>query len=232
YWDGTSFASATPVYNTTWTTISVASLTSGGTFTVGANCAGDTDNCIATSYGTVTVNMSYSPVTFTAAIGDPANGLDHAIQLTWTPVAGATAYDVEYSTDGTTWSSLYSGTNTDYLHMTGDNPNAPYYYRVRSVFGAQVCNWKQAAQYPIHTAADAPELVLLSNPTEYTLDVTIQAESPVTNPSSTTYSIRCATTGQFVQADGTLGATEVFQTRTAWGTITVTGLTPNTEYCF
>lgn len=35
-----------------------------------------------------------------------------------------------------------------------------------------------------------------------------------------------------MQADGSLGATEVFKTKAAWGTQTVTGLNSNTEYCF
>ncbi|GAI53405.1 unnamed protein product, partial [marine sediment metagenome] len=40
------------------------------------------------------------------------------------------------------------------------------------------------------------------------------------------------TTGQYVQADGTLNILEVFQTKAAWGTKTVTGLSLSTEYCF
>src|SRR5690606_8500989 len=38
--------------------------------------------------------------------------------------------------------------------------------------------------------------------------------------------------GQYVQADGSLGATAVWQTAAAWGVETVTGLASETEYTF
>ncbi|MFA5389331.1 MAG: LamG-like jellyroll fold domain-containing protein, partial [Candidatus Omnitrophota bacterium] len=48
----------------------------------------------------------------------------------------------------------------------------------------------------------------------------------------TEHSIYCVTTSQYVQANGTLGATEVFQTPAVWGTKTVTGLSCNTQHTF
>lgn len=232
YWDGTAFTSVTPIYDITWNIITVPSILTGGTYTVTTTCNGDVNFCISPSSGNVNVTINSSPATLTAAIGTPANGLNHYIDINWATVSGVTGYELEYSTDGLSWFSLYSGTNTNYQHNTGDSPNAPYYYRVRSVFGMTTCNWTSASQYPIHTAADAPAVPVLSNATTYTLDVTLQTETPVANPASTTYSIYCPTTGQFVQAGGTLGATEVFQTKASWGTITITGLAPNTNYCF
>lgn len=60
------------------------------------------------------------------------------------------------------------------------------------------------------------------------------------NPTDTTYSIAVSTTSNFtvtnyVQADGTLNITPVYQTYTAWGSGTGTlalGLIPNTSYWF
>lgn len=231
YWDGSDFTSAIPVFNTAWDVIVVSAISTGGTYTAGAKCSGDTENCIATSFDTVVITLQTSPATLTSAIGIPANGLNHYIQLNWPSASGATSYEVEYSTNGSTWNSLYTGTDLSYNHNTGDSPNAPYYYRVRSVFGSQPCSWTEATN-PIYTAADVPAVPALSNATPYTIDLTLQTETPVANPTSTTYSIRNATTNQFVQADGSLGATEVFQTQAAWGTVTVTGLIPNTNYCF
>lgn len=87
-----------------------------------------------------------------------------------------------------------------------------------------------------HRAEDVPPLMpalpVLSNPTPYTLDLTLVPETPVANPPGTTYSIYCSTAGLFVQANGSLGATEVFRSMADWGTITVTGLTQNSNYCF
>ncbi|GAI53401.1 unnamed protein product, partial [marine sediment metagenome] len=54
------------------------------------------------------------------------------------------------------------------------------------------------------------ELPLISAVTSNSLDLTLQAETPVANPPFTTYSIYCTTTGQYVQADGTLNILEVF----------------------
>ncbi|MDO9099074.1 MAG: cohesin domain-containing protein, partial [Candidatus Methanoperedens sp.] len=68
--------------------------------------------------------------------------------------------------------------------------------------------------------------------TSNSLNITLNAETPVENPSNTTYSIYCTTTIQYVQANGTLGSNEVFQTKSVWGTKTVTGLLNSKEYCF
>jgi hypothetical protein len=64
----------------------------------------------------------------------------------------------------------------------------------------------------------------VNNPFSNRLDVTINPD-----PSETTainYAIYESTTVKYVQADGTLGASAVWQDITAWGTKTVTGLTP------
>lgn len=168
----------------------------------------------------------------TAAIGSPVNGLAHHLNLSWDALSGATGYDVQYSTDGSSYTnaSPASVTTTSYNFNAGDNPNTRYWFRVRAKDATQTCDWTYTS--PIYTAADAPLLPLLTNAVGTTLDLTLQAETPVANPAITTYSIVCSTTGQFVQADGTLGATEVFRTKAAWGTVHINGLTSGAEYCF
>jgi hypothetical protein len=71
---------------------------------------------------------------------------------------------------------------------------------------------------------------VLSNPTRFTLDVAIASGDG--NPASTTYALAETTGGLFLQSDGTLGASAFYQTATAWGTTTVTGLAPTTTYTF
>jgi hypothetical protein len=61
------------------------------------------------------------------------------------------------------------------------------------------------------------------------LDVAVNVNG---NPSSTEFAIYETSTGNYVQADGTLGATAVWQTATTWGTKTVTGLSASTPYTF
>lgn len=172
------------------------------------------------------------PATFTAAIGAPANGAAHYISLTWSTVAGATGYELQYSTDGTNWNALYNGTALTYSHNTGAIGNKPFYYQVRTLVNSTQSTWKQATQYPIYSACDVPALPLLSNAQPFSMTLALQPEAPDTNPAYTTYSIYCTTTSQYLQANGTLGATEVFQTRSAWGNVNVTGLSASTNYCF
>lgn len=167
----------------------------------------------------------------TAAIGTPANGPNHHMDVTWDALSGATAYDIEYSNNGSTWNTLASPTTNSYNHNFGDNPNVAMYYRVRAKDATTTCAWATMAT-PVYTACDLPAVPTTSNITQTTLDLDIVAETPVANPAITTYSIYEQNTGQYVQANGTLGATEVFQTQAQWGTVTVTGLTALTEYCF
>lgn len=173
-----------------------------------------------------------APASCTAAIGTPANGTTHYINITWAAVASATAYNLEYSTNGSTWTPLYTGTALTYSHNTGAIGNLPYYYHVRATVGGTPSAYTNATQYPIYSACDVPAPPTLSNAQPFTMQLAIAPEVPDTNPAYTTYSIYCTTTSQYVQAGGTLGATEVFQTRAAWGTVTISGLSASTNYCF
>ncbi|MDZ4845201.1 MAG: T9SS type A sorting domain-containing protein [Chitinophagales bacterium] len=171
------------------------------------------------------------PASCTAAIGTPANGAAHHLTVTWAAVGGATSYELENSTNGSTWANIYTGASTTYDHNTGALGNATQYYRVRSISGTASA-YTNATQYPIYTACDAPAVPQLSNAGTSGMSLALVPESPDPNPSITTYSIYCSTTSQYVQANGTLGASEVFQTMATWGTVNITGLAASTNYCF
>ncbi|MEZ5172028.1 MAG: GEVED domain-containing protein [Bacteroidia bacterium] len=166
-----------------------------------------------------------------ASVGAPANGLNHHLDVDWDGLSGATNYDVEISTDGSTFGSLQNVSTSSFDFNAGDNPNMPYWFRVRARDASQTCAWTTMST-PVYTACDVPAAPNVSNAAATTLDVALAAESPVVNPSYSEYSILCPGNGLYVQGDGTLGATEVFQTAASWGTITVTGLSTETEYCF
>lgn len=172
-----------------------------------------------------------APATVTAAVGSPASGAAHYLSISWASSAGATSYELEASTDGSTWTNIYTGAALTYSHNTGNIANATYYYRVRASNGTASA-YTNATQYPIYTACDAPAVPQFSGVTTNSTTMSLIAETPDANPNTTTYSIYCTTTGQYVQANGTLGATEIFQTRSVWGTIVVTGLSASTNYCF
>ena len=167
----------------------------------------------------------------TSSLGTPANGLNHMLRLDWTALTGATSYDVQFSTDGTNYANATpSNVPNNYADLNaGDYPNSRYWFRVRAKNATNTCEWTYSA--PIYTAADNPAAPLMVNNVG-SLQITLQNETPVANPAITTYSIRCTTTNQYVQADGSLGAIEVFRTRADWGTITLSGIPADTEYCF
>ncbi len=69
-----------------------------------------------------------------------------------------------------------------------------------------------------------PPAPTVGNQTASTVDVTVNKNASEVDTVS--YAIYESTQNKYVQADGSLGAAEVWQTRAVWGTKTVTGLTP------
>ncbi|MBP7496960.1 MAG: immunoglobulin domain-containing protein [Bacteroidales bacterium] len=177
-----------------------------------------------------------------AKIGAPANGTNHVIIVSWTwdyvTYAQYTGgYEVYWSKDNSNWTFLFKTYTKTVLNCThsniGDEPNMPYYYRVRLLLpnGTPDTDWGTMAN-PIYTACDNPAKPLLSNPTPNTIDLTIQSETPKSNPNYTTYSIYCTTVKKYVQTDGSLAEPPVFRTKAEWGTVRITGLNSQTNYCF
>ena len=64
----------------------------------------------------------------------------------------------------------------------------------------------------------------VSNPTASSVDVTVNKNA--SEVAGLEYAINASSHGKYVQADGSLGDAAVWQTIAAWGTKTVTGLTP------
>ena len=78
------------------------------------------------------------------------------------------------------------------------------------------------------TLANVPNVPSVNTPTTTTLNVIID---PNANPAATQFAIQ-ESGGMYVQANGTLGTTVVWQTAATWGTVVVNGLTPATLYTF
>jgi len=178
-------------------------------------------------------NAFSQPASCTAVIGTPANGLQHHITISWSAVNGATSYRLDYSTDNVTWiNALDSGTATTYDHDASNQGNVPIYYRVSSFVNTTQSAYTDATPYPIYTACDFPSTPTVTNAGTTSVTVQLVPESPTPNATGTTYAIYCTTTSQYVQANGTLGASPVWQTMATWGTVTVTGLSTGVSYCF
>ena len=106
-------------------------------------------------------------------------------------------------------------------------PNVLYNFRAVGIAATQV----NGANLTFTTLANVPNSLLVNNPQLTSLDVTVDNVTQNSNPAITQYAIK-EQSGQFVQANGTLGVSAVWQTAALWGTKTVTGLSSNTTYTF
>ncbi|WP_438966398.1 beta strand repeat-containing protein [Flavobacterium sp.] len=106
--------------------------------------------------------------------------------------------------------------------------NTQYHYRAVGTVSGTPTNGSEMTFY---TLAATPGVLTLSNPLQTTLDVTLNATTENSNPAITEYAIQ-ETGGQYVQANGTLGASEVWQTAATWATTTITGLSTSALYTF
>ncbi len=132
-----------------------------------------------------------------------------------------------YSNDSRTIHSGWLQVEQDWL---SDNlfPNTQYILSANSRNAAGIENTPTTTS--LFTHARTPLAPVLSNPQIHAMDVSIDTADG--NPGYTQYSLFCETTGQYVQADGTLGASRVWNTAPVWGMVTVTGLVSATEYRF
>jgi hypothetical protein len=136
---------------------------------------------------------------------------------------------IGYGSTATATPSPVTGTTATAVSATVGSLalNTQYHYRAVGVAGSTV----NGSDMTFYTLAATPGVLVVSNPLQTTLDVTVDATTENSNPSTTQYAIQ-ENGGQYVQGDGTLGATAVWQTAAAWGTKTVTGLSTSTTYTF
>jgi len=149
------------------------------------------------------------------AASDPTPPIEYYFDFYGSPTSGSGGND-------SGWQSSTSYTDS------GLNTNHQYTYRVRARDGND-----NRTSYSIlssaYTLANTPGTPTVDNPTYYTLDVTI---NPNGNPDYTECAIWCGA-GYYLNASGgSNGTTPFWQSISDWGTVTATGLTPDTEYCF
>jgi hypothetical protein len=143
-------------------------------------------------------------------------------------------YQFDFFSGGPGGTDRTWGTTRTYTD-NGLTPNTEYSYRCRARDSASPSN--ETAYSSIeseYTLADVPGAPELTNVTTTTIDLNVD---PNANPSYTTFAIVCGSTDpvwddMFVNASGGPDVTEVWQTDDQWGTITVQGLSPGTEYSF
>lgn len=188
-----------------------------------------------TAYGASSSSYTLANAPGAPTVNNPsATTLDVTLDVNGNPAGTLFAIQEDggqyVQSDGTLGASASWSTNADWgtKTVTGLTPNTIY------IFSAKARNGDGTETAPSSTASDrtlaaTPAAPTVNNPTANTLDVTVNANG---NPASAEFVIHETTTNQYVQGDGSLGVGEVWQTKSAWGTKTVTGLTLNQTYTF
>ena len=114
-----------------------------------------------------------------------------------------------------------------FVNVTGTTLDANTQYSYKA-YATNSIGTSYGSVITFYTLANVPGTPVVSNATTSSLDVAIDANA---NPANTTFAIMEAG-GQYVQANGTLGATAFYQTAASWGIVTVSGLAANTQYTF
>lgn len=131
-----------------------------------------------------------------------------------TPVVGGP----NQTSDGT-------GTGDFTSTITGLTPATTYNFRA---YATNSAGTGYGTQSSFTTLAATPSAPTVSNPTVSSLTVSINENG---NGAAAEYAIR-VNGAQFVQADGSLGGSAVWQTAATWGSIVVSGLASGTSYTF
>ncbi|CAM3695202.1 YDG domain-containing protein [Flavobacterium gelidilacus] len=169
----------------------------------------------------VTTTMISSITTNSASSGGNVTADGGAAVTSRGVYFGTTAVPTSGTSDGT-------GTGTYTSSLTGLSLNTQYFYRS---FATNSIGTSYGSELNFYTLAATPGVLVVSNPTQNTLDVAVNTTTENSNPSNTEYAIQ-ETGGLYVQANGSLGATAVWQTAATWATVTVTGLSSSTSYTF
>lgn len=201
----------------------------------GTNAAGRTVRWVNGSTITVTATSAVASPTVTTTAATSLSTTGAIFNGTVDANTLSTAITFEYGTTvsyGTSVGANPSSLNTDTATavdatVTGLSYNTLYNYRTVGTVSGTPTNGNNITFY---TLANTPSAVTVGNPQLTTLDVAIATTDG--NPASTEYAIQETTGGLYVQADGSLGATAVWQTASVWATKTVIGLTGNTAYTF
>ncbi|MFH1012582.1 MAG: S-layer homology domain-containing protein [Candidatus Peregrinibacteria bacterium] len=140
--------------------------------------------------------------------------------------SGVTTSDTEFD-DADLDSITYNSTSD--TTITGLSANTQYTANIWAYDDYGNGPTPAAAELTAYTAANTPGIPTVNNATTTTVDVTLDTNS---NPSNTTFAIQDVASGNYVQANGSLSGSAVWQNNATWGTVTVTGLSVDTSYTF
>ncbi len=153
-----------------------------------------------------------------------------SVALSWTTGANNNSFNVyrdgvKISTDGAVTTPAFTDTTA--------TPSKTYSYTVKGYYSAGSCESNASSNtLTKSTLAVTPGAPVVQIVNTSTLSVAVGTDA---NSAEATYAIRInggGYTNQFVQPGGTIGASAAWQTKAAWGTTNIGGLTLNTTYTF
>lgn len=177
-----------------------------------------TPTVLTTSATTITTNNAILTGTINANNLSTIPSFEYGTTISYGNNVSATPSPVT----GTTVTNITSGV------VSSLALNTLYNFRAKGLEGTTTYN---GGNQTFYTLAATPGAVILNNAQLTTLDVSINASTQNSNPAITKYAIQ-ESNGQYVQDDGSLGASASWQTAATWGTKTITGLTSATSYTF
>ena len=225
--------SATAVWQTaaTWSTLTVTGLSSFTSYTFKAKARNGANT--ETSFSSTTTLSTIAVPTVTSSAATSLAAASATFNGNVTSDGGATISDrgfVYKTSTGVTITdnpTTVAGTTGAYTLSPTLSVNSQYYFKAYAINSAGTT---LSSEQNFYTLANAPSAPTVNNATVNTLDVAITAGDG--NPSNTVYAIQETTSGNYVQADGSLSATAVWQASSSWSTKTVTGLSQGTAYTY
>ena len=120
-----------------------------------------------------------------------------------------------------------AGTTGTFTLSPSLSVNTQYYFRAYAINSV---NTTLGSELNFWTLANSPTAPIVNTPTGSSLNVSIGGADG--NSATTAYAIQETTSGNYVQANGSLAAIAVWQTSSTWSSITVIGLSSATTYTF
>ena len=172
-------------------------------------------------------SVTTSPATSINTTGATLNGevtSDGGATVTERGFVYKTSSSVTISDNKTT---VAGTTGTFSLSPSSLSASTQYYFRA---FAINSVNTTLGSELNFWTLANAPTAPTVNTPTGSSLNVSIGGVDG--NSATTAYAIQETTSGNYVQANGSLAASAVWQTSSTWSSIAVIGLSSATTYTF